>query len=705
LDFPFAHAQFHARVRANKKEKSVSFTFQPHHALFLCSSLLLTTVAQAAEPDAPAPETPPVTTETIAVAPAAPDAQPVPTDAVVITATRFAATIDAAPVNVSVIDAQDIRDSNATNLGEALEFLGNVHVRDMFGVGGTASGVDLSGFGATGSLNTLVLLNGRRLNEIDLSGVNLNAIPLNSIARIEIIRGSASVLYGDNAAGGIINVVTKTGFDAPAASIGVQAGSFSTRRLDASARAVADQHALYVAGSSTVSDGYRDHNASRSANLVSEYTWQSDATTAGVRINLNRDNPELPGVLNEPVFESDPQSAGATKGELTETQRSVEAFVSGTSYAAELAHRAKKLTGNSSSAFGEYDTEADLRTLSFTPRLRGNAAGHDWIAGIDTYRSTLDSAAAYDATDPLYDSDHTGDITHNSYAMYASDTYSLFERISLNLGARYQQVKLDTRSDDRLYATTLKDDSVEHATAWDATLNFRFAPDATGYLRHARSFRFPVLDEIWSYFSGAIAPLKPQRGKHAEGGLIAPLNADTRIELQVFHITLDDEIAYRNDVFANVNLDPTQHDGFNFSLQAQPLPQWRLRFDLAYRDATFRSGADDGKQIPEIPKHKYNLSNSFDVTPEHRIVLDALYTGRRYFGDDFANDGKRMPDYTWLNLGYHYTQPAWKAMVVVKNLTNVSTADLGIYRGANANPYYYFPLPERSVSAGFEATF
>ena len=64
---------------------------------------------------------------------------------------------------------------------------------------GKSASVDIRGFGETAPLNTLVLVDGRRVNEIDLSGVDWTQIPLDQIERIEIVRGAGSVLYGDNA--------------------------------------------------------------------------------------------------------------------------------------------------------------------------------------------------------------------------------------------------------------------------------------------------------------------------------------------------------------------------------------------------------------------------------------------------------------------------------------------------------------------------
>jgi len=127
---------------------------------------------------------------------------------VVVTATRDIQEIRKIPANVTVITKEKIAESNAQAVTDVLKDEVGVVVRDFFGTGKSAS-VDIRGFGETGPLNTLVLVDGRRINEIDLSGVDWTQIPLDQVERIEIVRGAGSVLYGDNAVGRVNNIITK----------------------------------------------------------------------------------------------------------------------------------------------------------------------------------------------------------------------------------------------------------------------------------------------------------------------------------------------------------------------------------------------------------------------------------------------------------------------------------------------------------------
>ena len=133
----------------------------------------------------------------------------------------------------TVITAEEIAHSPAQTLPEIIAQTPGVQLTSLYGgVNGAKTIVDLRGFGAFATSNTLVLINGRRLNDIDMAGVDLSTIPRNSIERIEITRGnSGAVLYGDNAVGGVINIVLKNGVGGPPVAIRAEAGvgSFNQR--------------------------------------------------------------------------------------------------------------------------------------------------------------------------------------------------------------------------------------------------------------------------------------------------------------------------------------------------------------------------------------------------------------------------------------------------------------------------------------------
>src|SRR3954470_24873017 len=106
-----------------------------------------------------------------------------------------------AGASTTVISAEEIAHSPAQTVQEIVAQVPGVQLTSLFGgVNGAQTTVDLRGFGATAVSNTLILINGRRVNDIDMQGVDLSTIPRDSIERIEITKGnSGAVLYGDNA--------------------------------------------------------------------------------------------------------------------------------------------------------------------------------------------------------------------------------------------------------------------------------------------------------------------------------------------------------------------------------------------------------------------------------------------------------------------------------------------------------------------------
>ena len=619
-------------------------------------------------------------------------AEPVVSEPITVTATRFPSGLTAAPLNVSVISEQDIARSGAQTLTDLLKLQAGVQISDYLGGGSGQARVDMGGFGATGSQNTLVLINGRRLNDVDLEGANLAAIPLSSIARVEILHGTAAVAYGDNAVGGVINIITKSGYEGPAASVEASAGSYHSNSLSATVNAHGANGAAFLTARGFNTDGYRTNSMLDDTSVSTEISRNAGETRYGLRGGSYHEAQHLPGALYEPDYLASPRLSTRPLDKSYEDLQNIEGFVSGDRFAAELGLRSKNQT---SYMFGA--TKADLDTVSFTPRYTWSLLRQTLVTGLDAYRSSLATGASFTGAE------NTSDTRRDSLAAYASDAINLGGGFSFNLGVRRQAVYLDMTNIDLLANIQSGAKRDDWLSAWDATLSWRQGGTRL-YARTAESFRFPVLDEMWSYYSGTITPLRPQRGRHVELGAseqLGPLN----LKANAFHMLVKDEIGYNIATYSNENLDPTRHDGFDLGARLAFGRRASARLGWTYRDARFRAGAYDGNVVPEVPRNTVTLATLVQIVDGQHIGLDGVYTGERYFGNDFTNVGKTMPTYVLWNLHYTYVLSGWKLQLAVDNLTDEKTADLGFYNSFAPNPYAYYPLPGRTTTVAVAKSF
>ncbi len=612
-----------------------------------------------------------------------------------VTATRFTTSLESAPVNTTIISADQIEKSPADNLARLLETMAGIHVADLYGISGSKSSVDMGGFGQSGNLNTLILLNGRRLNDVDLSGANLAAIPMESIERVEIIHGTSAVLYGDNAVGGVINIVTKSGFKEQSSRLKLQQGSFRTMEIGFDSRGSFGNKSYSVTVNTSASNGYRDNSSFENTRLAGELAFEKNNWLLGMHLFGSKEDLQLPGSLNESDYERDPTMAGSDAPENSKEKRyAVEGFFKGKHYAGEIA-----VSHKNQDAFIYGDTSAELNTISLTPRYSRQLDWQHVVAGIDLYRSDLDSKGVFDGAS------NQANAVRESYAIYATDKLTFKNQIQLELGARYQSVNLDVTNNNLLTDLENTENTSDGLTAWDITLSHKHNYGAKNYIRLAKSFRFPVMDEVWNYYYGTISILEPQTSQHFELGTDHPITNSLNIKANIFRAKVKNEISFDASQFANVNLEATQHEGVDFNLRWRAGEIYTLASAYGYRNAKFKSGVNDGKQIPLIPNHKLTLNNQFNLKTVGIFNLNAIYTGERYFGDDNANQGKKLAAYTRWDFGYTHDFSGWKAKVSVFNLTNKKTADQGFYRSYYENPYFYYPLPERSIFIGLEGYF
>ena len=131
-----------------------------------------------------------------------------PLGKIVVTATKTEKTLEDVPGSVTVIDQEEMKKKNIETVDDALNSLSGLFVKRSKGLMDSTTSVRMRGF--AGDEYTLVLIDGQPLNDAYTGGVEWGALPVENIERIEVIRGPASALYGGNAMGGVINIITKT---------------------------------------------------------------------------------------------------------------------------------------------------------------------------------------------------------------------------------------------------------------------------------------------------------------------------------------------------------------------------------------------------------------------------------------------------------------------------------------------------------------
>ena len=427
----------------------------------------------------------------------------------------------------TVITAEDIAHSPSQTLAEIIAQTPGVQLTSLFGgVNGAKTSVDLRGFGAFATSNTLILINGRRLNDVDMSQVDLSTIPLNSIERIEITRGnSGAVLYGDNAVGGVINIVTKTGVGGPPVAIRGEAGvgSFKQRLANVSAATNYGPWSASFYGNAIKSDGYRDNNQLDQRNGIGSLNYTTPDLKAFLTVTGDDQKLGFPGgrlvdpsigldllVTNRrgaatPFDYGNQQGKSATAGFTKTIIEGVDLIVDG-------GVRNKKSQGaffgtDPLPSFASTYVDADLTTWSITPRLsvRNTIFGipSQILTGIDYYDAAFDqSRGAFKGLPP----DHIYNLSQQTLAGYWQQTLGLLPTTDFAYGARIQNTRLSARDRNDLTAPgcvlffncgaqAFPLDSSETNYALHIGLEHRFNNVFSVFGRAAHAFRTPNVEE------------------------------------------------------------------------------------------------------------------------------------------------------------------------------------------------------------------
>ncbi len=597
---------------------------------------------------------------------------------IVVTASGLSDEVEKTPKNITVITSDDIAQASSNNVVDLLSREANVNLRSLYGHDKNA-GIDIRGQGITSTNNVLVYVDGFRLNPPDMAGPDLSSVPLDQIERIEILRGAGSVVYGDGAVGGVVNITTHKPSAPFQGQLSGSTGSYDTvkGRAYVEGRKHAFSYSLNTGHYDT--DGYRENGYYRRNTFQGILGWEgADATSASFLADYKSDAQGFPGgVPGKDIDDRDKRR---------ET-RSPNDFGEGEAY---------RLTGTFESALAAWGV-LDL-TAGYRSRASDFVLGHTALKSITQQQSWIDertATATVGVQKPyrMFDKDqavHYGlDLHYTDYiterpdqltrknsrikslGVFALNRGDLLPDLVYTLGGRFNTYKGRFRNDDlksfaggveRWVNGTPFERNWDN-TAVDAGLVYTLNAQTALFTSCATSFRIPNVDEL----ALAAKDLRPQSGSHVDIGLRRTIADAAEVSLTYFYTLTKNEIYFDNINNINDNYaDDTVRQGFEFDVRTYPAEALYLWGNATLMSATF-SGS--GATVPLVPEFTATAGAEWRATNALVLALTGNYVGPKYDGNDLANRRyDKIRSYTVVDGKLTYTINTWVLMLGINNI-------------------------------------
>lgn len=658
-----------------------------------------------------------------------------------VTAARFADDTRKLPANVTVLSAEDIARSAARTVPDLLSEQVGITLKDLNGNNASLTSIDLRGFGVTGGQNTLILLDGRRITDIDLSSVQWSSVPLSSIERIEILRGTGSVLYGDGASAGVINIVTRSPLQPGVhAEMFGRIGSYNTLESQFTGSVASERFGFNASVYGFSSDGYRANNRNEQTNYSANMRWAGTNTTIDLRLGTDRQDMRLPGARRiQPSIGLD-EIATDRRGAQTPLDY---ASRDGARAGLTLAHRIGETELSVGLDYRDKDQRSyfdqggfpiyradELNVASLTPRARipfrlGSTA-HRLTLGMDLYRWRYDRRASNlpeNVAQPI----NRVRVAQDTSAFYLQDAIELTSATSLVLGWRGERIKVsasdaaDPTAPGFFFNTAAPQAAAnQRQNAWEIGLKHAFNANWSAFARAARTYRFVNVDEIYendAFFSAQFQVLRPQHAVTHEAGA-EWRGGPVRVRSAFFRTDVTDEIHL--DPFTtgvgNTNLPPSRRQGIELETSWQPVRAVRVTAGYAYTDARFREGVlpgnsfaigtnlpIGGRKVPLVPEHKLNMGFAWDVATKTRVSGSLVYVSSQYLDNDEPNTlGTKIPAYSVLDLKATHDFGRVRMGLTVNNLLDEKYYNYAVRSAFTPDRYAVYPLPGRTISLSAE---
>ncbi|MEH2150097.1 TonB-dependent siderophore receptor [Nostoc sp.] len=612
------------------------------------------------------------------------------------------------PQSIQVVPQQVIKDQGITRIVDAVRNVSGTQIGG--GYGNLFGEVRIRGFSA-GSL---------------VDGFN-GLLPANgaNIEQVEVLKGPASVLFGEGDPGGLVNYVTKKPLDTPYYSASFTAGNYDyyNPAIDLSGPLTTDKKLLYRLNVSYENSGsYRDYIENDIVYISPVLSYKiSDAATLDFAYEyLNSKQGFDRGFSPEAIYLTLPRNRNLAQPDdfsnteshrlaLTLNQQFGENWRLRSRFSAQFDEGGEKVTqiGNSlledgrtlpRQQFGDGPNYTQTFALqsNLIGKFKTGAIAHQLLLGLDWGRNTSNYSNAYnvdfpsiDIFQPNYDVPlpervyTRGNSANNSIGIYLQDQVTLLPNLKLVLGGRYDY--FDTSSEN-FSVTDEPQKSSANSQAFSPRIGIVYQPiePISLYASYNRSFA----SNLGTLKAGRIQ-IEPSYGTQYEAGIRAEL-LDKRLSVNLAYYDIaktNIPTTDPNDDQFSIAIGEVKSRGIELDVAGEILPSWKVIASGFLNDAYVSkgyAGLPEGRHLTNAPYQGASFWTTYEFKKGNLQGLQ-LGAGLFFKGDRTANidDPFILPSYVTTDALISYKRDNWRAALNFKNIFNVKYYE--------SNDYLTFP--------------
>lgn len=586
---------------------------------------------------------------------------------------------------------EDIQNSKSKDVYDFLSSQTSINVSPSYG-NTFSQKIDLRGYGiGDGYQNIVVLVNGRRLNNIDMSSQLLSSIPLESIEKIEILKGTGSVAFGDGANAGVINIITNGKNDnyvkAYVGNNGTKNGTLSFGHNFE--KVIINGYIDYSSTDGNIIDinNEKNENYNKNKNINVTYfpidnlelnlsrSYSNMDIKYGKSITLEqyKENPNYTSLINNEQYFSSYVTSGGLKYDIN------------SNLSFEVQYNEEDKISDYEDLEWLYENRLKYDYKSFTSKINYQNDKSKIVVGV--YGFDGDRIA------------ETNTTNKTNKATFLLTEYNLSDDLKVSSGIRRENIeyKYDSLTESTKYSSYLN--------AYDLGINYQLDNISSIFANYNKSYQTPDIDRFFEYgtgqFTGIIDPAKVNN--YTVG--YNHIQKNNKLKISLFRANLKNEIyLYSVSGYKNTNIDESHKYGLEifdkYLINDNLYTSANYSYIIAKIDEENEgNGAYNGKDLPGVSKHNITVNLGYNIN-NINTVLSHTYRSSAYAANDFGNNfNQKQEAYHSTDLGTSYT---YQNLELFAKIQNIFDEKNGLWIRDNA----IYPVNfERTYYAGMKVKF